>query len=110
MPKLTEAVLLERDAGRDLNAELLESVRQMNAGEVGRVSVVNRDGKVIESPVAKARLVSRLSQSQFAALMGVSVRTLQDWEQGRRKPSGAAQTLLRVAIAHPDVLRELAVI
>ena len=107
MPKLTEAKLLERDAGRDLNAELLESIRQMNAGEVGRVSLVTRDGKVIESPVAKARLMSRLSQSQFAALMGVSVRTLQDWEQGRRKPSGAAQTLLRVAVAHPDVLREL---
>jgi putative transcriptional regulator len=110
MPKLTEAALQERDAARDLNAELLESIRQMHAGEVGRVCVVSRDGKVIESPVAKARLVSRLSQSQFAALMGVSVRTLQDWEQGRRKPSGAAQTLLRVAIAHPDVLRELAVI
>jgi putative transcriptional regulator len=107
MPKLSEVKLLERDAGRDLNAELLESIRQISAGEVGRVSVVTRDGTVVESPVAKARLVSRLSQSQFAALMGVSVRTLQDWEQGRRKPSGAAQTLLRVAVAHPDVLREL---
>jgi len=38
--------------------------------------------------------------------MGISVRTLQDWEQGRRSPSGAAKTLLRVAEKHPDVLRE----
>ncbi len=40
-------------------------------------------------------------------MLGVSVRTLQDWEQGRRHPSGAAQTLLRVAILHPETLRDL---
>ena len=108
MPKLSEAKLLARDAGRDLGAELLESVRELKAGQIGRVSVVTRDGRVINSPVAKARVVSKLSQAQFAALMGVSVRTLQEWEQGRREPSGAAKTLLRVAQSHPDVLRELA--
>lgn len=108
MPKLSEAKLLARDAGRDLGAELLESVRELKAGQIGRVSVVTRDGRVINSPVAKARVVSNLSQAQFAALMGVSVRTLQEWEQGRREPSGAAKTLLRVAQSHPDVLRELA--
>lgn len=108
MPKLNEAELMARDAGRDLDAELREAAREMQAGNVGRVSVVSRDGRVVESPVAKARLTSRLSQSQFAELMGVSVRTLQEWEQGRREPSGAAKTLLRVAQAHPEVLRELA--
>lgn len=108
MPKLSEAELLARDAERDLGAELLESLREMKAGKVGRVSVVTRDGRVIDSPVAKARVVSKLSQAQFAALMGVSVRTLQEWEQGRREPSGAAKTLLRVAQSHPEVLRELA--
>ena len=108
MPKLSEAKLLARDAGRDLGAELLESVRELKVGQIGRVSVVTRDGRVINSPVAKARVVSKLSQAQFAALMGVSVRTLQEWEQGRREPSGAAKTLLRVAQSHPDVLRELA--
>ncbi|MFV5215509.1 helix-turn-helix domain-containing protein [Azonexus caeni] len=108
MPKLNEAELMARDAGRDLDAELREAAREMQAGKVGRVSVVSRDGRVVESPVAKARLTSRLSQSQFAELMGVSVRTLQEWEQGRREPSGAAKTLLRVAQAHPEVLRELA--
>ncbi len=108
MLKLSETGLLARDAQRDLNAELLESISEMKARRVGRVSLVTRDGRVIESPVAKARIISRLSQSQFAALMGVSVRTLQEWEQGRRNPSGAAKTLLRVAEAHPEVLRELA--
>lgn len=108
MPKLSEAELLARDAGRDLGAELLASLREMKAGKVGRVSVVSRDGRVVDSPVAKARVVSNLSQAQFAALMGVSVRTLQEWEQGRREPSGAAKTLLRVVQSHPDVLRELA--
>jgi putative transcriptional regulator len=48
-----------------------------------------------------------MSQSQFATLLGVSKRTLQDWEQGRREPSGAAKTLLRVAELHPEVLREM---
>jgi putative transcriptional regulator len=108
MLNLSEAELLARDAERNLDEELLASVREMKAGLVGRVSVVTRDGRVVESPVARARVVSKLSQVQFATLMGVSVRTLQEWEQGRREPSGAAKTLLRVAQSHPEVLRELA--
>ena len=108
MLNLSEAEVLARDAERNLDEELLASVREMKAGLVGRVSVVTRDGRVVESPVARARVVSKLSQVQFAALMGVSVRTLQEWEQGRREPSGAAKTLLRVAQSHPEVLRELA--
>lgn len=107
MPKLSEIELLKRDARRDLNAELLESIAEVKAGKIGRVSVVTREGLVVDSPVAKARVVSRLSQSQFAKLLGVSLRTLQEWEQGRRQPSGAAKTLLRVAESHPEVLREL---
>lgn len=82
-------------------ADLLEAVREMKAGRAAR------DTAVELSPVAQVRLRSELSQAQFAKLLGVSVRTLQDWEQGRRQPSGAAQSLLRVAQAHPEVLREL---
>lgn len=108
MPKLSEAELLARDAKRDLNAELLEAIEDMKAGRVGRVSVVTHDGQVVVSPVAKARVATRLSQAKFAALLGVSPRTLQEWEQGRRSPSGAAKTLLRVAETYPEVLRELA--
>ena len=48
-----------------------------------------------------------MSQSAFAKLLGVSVRTLQEWEQGRRKPSGAAQTLLIIAERNPEFLQEL---
>lgn len=106
MPILTEAELLARDAERDLNAELLEAAQQMRDGQLGRVCVVTRDKRVIESPVAKIRVSTKLSQAKFAALMGISVRTLQDWEQGRRSPSGAAKTLLRVAEKHPDILLE----
>ena len=83
--------------GKALGEKLLASVRQMNAGQ----------GEVVHSPVLAARQKSGLTQTQFAALLGVSARTLQEWEQGRRQPSRAAQTLIKVAMAHPNVLREL---
>lgn len=102
MAKMTEKKLRARDAKRDIGAELLQSVREMKTGRAGRVH------KIDVSPVAEARLKVGLSQSQFAALLGVSVRTLQDWEQGRREPSGAAKTLIAIAKKRPDVLRELA--
>lgn len=86
----------------DIGTELLTSVREMKAGIRARVHHPEI------SQVAHARLVSGLSQAAFAALLGVSVRTLQDWEQGRREPSGAAKTLFRVAERHPEVLQELA--
>jgi putative transcriptional regulator len=79
-------------------ADLLESVRQMRRGE-GRRTVVPE--------AAQARSRMGLSQQAFAQLLGVSARTLQDWEQGRREPTGAAKTLLRVAVTHPEVLLEL---
>jgi putative transcriptional regulator len=81
--------------------DLLESVRQMRRGEIARVT------KVVVPAAAEARARVGLSQQQFAGLLGVSARTLQDWEQGRREPTGAAKTLLRVAVSHPEVLREL---
>jgi len=82
--------------------DLLESVHQMKAGKAAR------ETRVAVSPIVSARNASGMSQSQFAELLGVSKRTLQEWEQGRRAPSGAAKTLLRVAERHPEVLRELA--
>jgi putative transcriptional regulator len=66
---------------RDLAAELEQSINEMLAGQGKAVAV---------SPVVAVRMQSGLSQSLFAKLLGVSVRTLQEWEQGRRKPSGAA--------------------
>ena len=83
--------------GEELGYKLLAAAREMAAGQ----------GRVVHSPVIAARMASGLTQAQFAALMGVSLRTLQEWEQGRRKPGGAALTLLKVAERHPDILREL---
>jgi putative transcriptional regulator len=81
--------------------DLLASVKQMRHGQAARVT------KVRLSAVAEARASVGLSQQEFAVLLGVSARTLQDWEQGRREPTGAARTLLKVAVKHPKVLREL---
>jgi putative transcriptional regulator len=69
-------------------------------------AMAGRSG-AIHSPVALARYRVKMSQSEFARLLGVSVRTLQEWEQGRREPSGAARSLIRVAQERPEVLREL---
>jgi putative transcriptional regulator len=91
---LTKAELAAYEAQRDLAAELLQSVREMKAGQL----------HVVSSPVIEARKKTGLSQSQFAVLMGVSVRTLQGWEQGRKEPSGAARTLLAIASTNPKAV------
>ena len=82
-------------------ADLLLSVKQMRRGQAARVT------KVRLPAVAEARAKTGLSQQDFADLLGVSARTLQDWEQGRREPTGAAKTLLRVAASHPKILLSL---
>ncbi len=89
------------EKSRDIGAELLQSVNEMKAGKAARSQ------RVTLSPVAEARLKTGMSQAVFARIMGVSKRTLQEWEQGRRKPSGAAHTLLKIASTRPEVLREL---
>ncbi|SDS63026.1 putative transcriptional regulator [Pseudomonas asplenii] len=81
--------------------DLLTSVRQMKAGKAARIT------NVTLTAAAEARTKVGLSQNDFAQLLGVSLRTLQDWEQGRRQPTGAARTLLLVASQHPEVLRDL---
>jgi putative transcriptional regulator len=81
--------------------DLLEAVKQMRRGKAARVT------KVELPAAAEARASSGLSQQEFAKLLGVSARTLQDWEQGRREPTGAARMLLKVAVKHPKLLREL---
>ena len=93
----------KRDAAIDIGAELLAPVRETKAGARARVHKPDIPG------FARARLASGLSKADFAALLGVSVRTLQDWEQSRRKPSGVAMTLYKIAERRPEVLRELRV-
>lgn len=103
MPKkLTGRALAKFEAERNIWQEVLDSVREIKAGG-GKRAVVEP-----HSPIVRARLQSGLTQAQFAALLGVSKRTLEQWEQGRREPSGAAKTLIKVAELHPEVLRDLA--
>lgn len=99
------AQAIEADAGVPLDG-LRASLNELNDYRDGK-SVTVRKTLVDVSPIIEARNRVGLTQSVFAKLLGVSVRTLQDWEQGRRKPSGAAQTLLRIAMTHPETLREL---
>lgn len=85
---------------RDIAAEIIEGLREIKRGEFGRVINVPN--------VAETRKKTGLSQASFARLLGVSVRTLQDWEQGRRAPSGAARTLIAIAAKNPQVLVDVA--
>jgi putative transcriptional regulator len=85
---------------RDIGAEILEGIRQLKHGESVRAINVPK--------VQSIRKKTGLSQARFASLLGVSVRTLQDWEQGRRAPSGAARTLLLIAHKNPKALLDVA--
>ena len=96
---LTDEALDSFESSLDVAAELRRSVKEM---------IAKKGTKVEVSPVASARIKSGLNQSQFAGLLGVSVRTLQEWEQGRRSPSRAAKTLISIAEIRPEVLREVA--
>jgi putative transcriptional regulator len=87
-------------AKRNIGQEILDGIREIKAGERGRVTNV--------PAVAVVRERTGLSQAQFARLLGVSVRTLQEWEQGRRAPSGAARTLILIASKNPSTLAEVA--
>jgi putative transcriptional regulator len=74
---------------RDIGAEILSGLREIKRGECGCVIAL--------PAISHIRAETKLSQARFAHLLGVSVRTLQDWEQGRRAPSGAARALLLIA-------------
>ncbi len=98
---MNEKDLIARDLQRDIWQETLDAVNDIKAGKVGHVETIEL------LPVVEARQKVGLSQSRFAELLGVSVRTLQDWEQGRRQPSRAAVSLIQIAKQRPDVLREV---
>ena len=89
-----------QSSGEVLGLKLLESVRQMKARNFARTT------EVAVNEVVEARQSTGLSQSEFASALSISKRTLQEWEQGRRSPSGAAQALIRIARKHPEVVRE----
>jgi putative transcriptional regulator len=98
----TEGKALDRhERERDIGQELLDAVDEIRTGG-GRRYVVDP-----KTAVARARVKTGLSQARFAALLGISRRTLEQWEQGRREPSGAARTLIRIAELRPEVLKEV---
>jgi putative transcriptional regulator len=87
----------------ELFDELVASVRE--GGKILRSKMKPSRSFVVEVPnVKKIRSNYKLSQPEFAALMGISVKTLRNWEQGRRVPEGAARVLLQVAAKHPEVI------
>lgn len=129
MPKMTDKALLERDAARDIGAELLQSMRDLKAGRRGRKTTIETlpDGSVrrrVELPNGKvttdevltgarwallsARSLAGLSQAEFASALGVSKRTLENWEQGRAEPTGPAKVLLSLVAKYPDTVKRLA--
>ena len=96
----TEKDLLVRDSKRAIGKELLQAIRDVKAGRHGDRYQVRAN------EVLATRARTRLSQGQFAAALSISARTLQHWEQGRRQPSGAAATLLKIIARHPELLIE----
>ena len=92
---------------KELFEELLESVKQAKAIGKGKLKP-SRTFKVNpRSDIVMTRSKLGLSQSKFAAILGISEDTLQNWEQGRREPTGAAKVLLKIAFKHPEVLLEV---
>ncbi len=91
---------------KELFDELLKSVKQ--GGAIMKASM--KPSRVFEFPESEVRKLREnygLSQDKFASLMGISVATLRNWEQGRRKPEGPARVLLMVAAKHPEVLLDI---
>jgi putative transcriptional regulator len=93
-------------AERDIGMEILEGIQEIKAHKAGKGNLRVRHLREPSTPQSIRKKLD-LSQSAFAGMMGVSLRTIQDWEQGRRNPSGPAKSLLRIAEQHPKVFLEL---
>lgn len=90
-----------KESHRNIGEEILYAIRDVKAGRYGSKYQVEAND------IIKTRMKCGLSQAEFATALRISARTLQQWEQGRRQPSGAAETLLRIVERHPEVLREV---
>jgi len=91
---------------RDVGLEILDGINEINNFKQGNVSLKTVELSAPSAPkIIRSKL--RMTQSVFAGLLGVSMRTLQDWEQGRRTPQGPAIALLRIAEQHPEVFADL---
>ncbi len=92
---------------RDIGSEILQGIREIKAHKAGQVELETRELTEPSMP-QEIRKRLNLSQAAFAGLMGVSLRTVREWEQGKRKPSGPAKSLLRIAEQHPEVFAKIA--
>ena len=102
MQKMPGTQLKKWAQSREIGKEMREGILDIKAGRVGRRYTAE------SYPIVRAREKSGLSKAEFAQLLGVSIRTIQDWEQGHREPHAAAKTLIKVADLHPSILREIA--
>jgi len=91
---------------RNIGQEIVEGIKEIKRFKKGEIDLTVRTLNE-PSPTKTIRKRLQLSQSTFAGLMGVSLRTIQDWEQGRRKPQGPAKSLLRIAEQHPEIFIEI---
>lgn len=99
--KMVNAVIKDDPDAISIKDSLTDALEQTKAGNVARKTNINL------SAIAETRLKSGLSQDKFAKKLGISVNTLRSWEQGQRKPSGAAATLLSLLVKRPDLIAEL---
>jgi putative transcriptional regulator len=93
---------------KKLFTELLQSVNEAAAIERGEAKPSRKFEIRTANDVVRVRNKLGLPQTKFAKLLGISEDTLQNWEQGRRKPSGPAKVLLKIAAKHPKILLETA--
>lgn len=91
---------------RNIGQEILDGIKEIKGFKKGEIKLKLRTLEE-PSPAKTIRKKLKLSQSAFASLMGVSPRTIQDWEQGRRTPQGPAKSLLRIAEQHPEIFLEV---
>ena len=100
---LNETELLERDVKRNIGDELLAAIRDVKSGRHGATYTIE------PNEIVATRVKCGSSLTHFAKALHISSRILQQWEQGPRRPSGAAETLLKIVAKHPEVLREFLV-
>ncbi len=96
--QMVQAVIDDDHEAESIKESLATSLKEISSGEVGRITY---------PPIANTRQQTGLTQSQFAQRLGISINTLQSWEQGQRQPSGAAATLMRLLNKRPELVKEL---